>query len=122
MIQFGPEIDRGLFGQTLDFAEKQVARLIDRHPGFYPVYTKNGRWKHDGPAWTHWCDGFLPGLMWIFHRRRVESGGQDGYWMDKAIEYTRPSSRASSTATFTISASSSFRATTAGTRRRATRS
>ncbi|GIU74631.1 MAG: glucuronyl hydrolase [Bryobacteraceae bacterium] len=90
MIQFGPEIDRGLFEQTLDFAEKQVARLIDRHPGFYPVYTKNGRWKHDGPAWTHWCDGFLPGLMWIFHRRRVESGGQDAYWMDKAIEYTRP--------------------------------
>ena len=90
MIQFGPEIDRGLFEQTLDFAEKQVARLIDRHPGFYPVYTKNGRWKHDGPAWTHWCDGFLPGLMWIFHRRRVESGAQDAYWMDKAIEYTRP--------------------------------
>lgn len=90
MIQFGPEIDRGLFEQTLDFAEKQVARLIDRHPGFYPVYTKNGRWKHDGPAWTHWCDGFLPGLMWIFHRRRVENGGQAPYWMDKAIEYTRP--------------------------------
>jgi len=90
VIQFGPEIDRGLFEQTLDFAEKQVARLIDRHPGFYPVYTKNGRWKHDGPAWTHWCDGFLPGLMWIFHRRRVESGAQDAYWMDKAIEYTRP--------------------------------
>lgn len=90
MIQFGPEIDRGLFGQTLDFAEQQLSRLIDRHPGFYPVYTKNGRWKHDGPAWTHWCDGFLPGLMWIFHRRRVESGGQDAYWMEKAIEYTRP--------------------------------
>ena len=90
MIQFGPEIDRGLFERTLDFAEQQVARLIEKHPGYYPVYTKNGKWKHEGPAWTHWCDGFLPGLMWIFHRRKAESGAQDGFWMEKAIEYTRP--------------------------------
>lgn len=90
MIQFGPEIDRTLLEQTLSFAEKQVARHIEKHPGFYPIYTKNGKWKHEGPAWTHWCDGFLPGLMWIFHRRSVESGASNPYWMDKAIEYSRP--------------------------------
>ncbi|MGQ9915809.1 MAG: glycoside hydrolase family 88 protein [Bryobacteraceae bacterium] len=90
MIQFGPEIDRRLMEETLEFAERQVTRLIEKHPGFYPVYTKNGKWKHDGPAWTHWCDGFLPGLMWIFHRRAAESGGAQSFWMEKAVEYTRP--------------------------------
>ena len=90
MIQFGPEVDRGLLEQTLGFAERQVTRLIEKNPGYYPVYTKKGKWKHEGPAWTHWCDGFLPGLMWIFHRRAAESGAAQNFWMEKAIEYTRP--------------------------------
>ncbi len=90
MIQFGPEVDRGLLEQTLGFAERQVTRLIEKNPGYYPVYTKKGKWKHEGPAWTHWCDGFLPGLMWIFHRRAAESGAAQSFWMEKAIEYTRP--------------------------------
>ena len=90
MIQFGPEIDRTLMLDTLAFAEKQVKRLVDKYPGFYPMYTKNGKWKHDGPAWTHWCDGFLPGMMWIFHRRAMEAGSASAYWMDKATEYSRP--------------------------------
>lgn len=90
MIQFGPEIDRSLLADTLDFAEKQVARLAEAHPGLCPMYTKNGRWKHDGPAWTHWCDGFLPGMMWIFHRRAAEGGKSDKDWLQRAIDYTRP--------------------------------
>jgi len=90
VIQFGPEVDRGLLEQTLGFAERQVTRLIEKNPGYYPVYTKKGKWKHEGPAWTHWCDGFLPGLMWIFHRRAAESGAAQNFWMEKAIEYTRP--------------------------------
>jgi unsaturated chondroitin disaccharide hydrolase len=90
VIQFGPEIDRTLLAETLNFAERQVTRLIEKHPGFYPIYTRRGKWKHEGPAWTHWCDGFLPGMMWIFHRRSVETGGDKEYWMDKAIEYSRP--------------------------------
>jgi len=89
VIQFGPEIDRTLFDETLKRAETQVNDLIERHPGFYPIYTKNGKWKHEGPAWTHWCDGFLPGMMWIFHRRGMEQGSSKRYWMDKAIEYSR---------------------------------
>jgi len=90
VIQFGPEIDRTLLVDTLKFAERQVTNLMEKHPGFYPMYTKNGKWKHDGPAWTHWCDGFLPGMMWIFHRRAVENGDDSQRWMDKAIEYTTP--------------------------------
>ena len=90
MIQFGPEIDRRLFADTLEFAEKQVSKLTEAHPGFYPMYTIGGKWKHDGPAWTHWCDGFLPGMMWIFHRRAMENGKGEKAWLQKAIDYTRP--------------------------------
>ena len=89
MIQFEPEIERETLASALDFAARQVRRLADTNPGYYPIYTSGGKWKHDGPAWTHWCDGFLPGMMWIFHRRAVDSA-EKGFWMDKAIEYSRP--------------------------------
>lgn len=89
MIQFGPEIERETLSSTLDFAARQVRRLADAHPGFYPIYTLNGKWKHEGPAWTHWCDGFLPGMMWIFHRRATDTA-EKGLWMDLAIQYSRP--------------------------------
>jgi unsaturated chondroitin disaccharide hydrolase len=71
---------------ALNFAQKQVRRFIETHPGFYPLYTDAGRWKHDKPAWTHWCDGFLPGMMWLF----LESGVADDptYWRKKAEEYS----------------------------------
>src|SRR6185436_7167853 len=74
------------FRDALKFAQRQVRRLIENHPGFYPLYTDKGRWKHDKPAWTRWCDGFLPGMMWLF----LESGIADdpSYWRKKAEEYS----------------------------------
>ncbi|MBM3786007.1 MAG: glucuronyl hydrolase [Acidobacteria bacterium] len=73
------------------FAEKQVKRLIDNQPGYYPMYTAGGRWKHEGPSWTRWCDGFLPGMMWMFRRYESDHGGKDPeYWYKKAVDYTRP--------------------------------
>jgi unsaturated chondroitin disaccharide hydrolase len=89
MIQFGPEIERETLSSTLDFAARQVRRLAAAHPGYYPIYSSAGKWKHDGPAWSHWCDGFLPGMMWIFHRRATDPADK-GFWMDLAIEYSRP--------------------------------
>ena len=50
------------------FAQEQVSALVKRDPDFYPLYTDHGKWRHTKPAWTRWCDGFLPGMMWIFHR------------------------------------------------------
>ena len=94
MIQFEPEVDRTLFESTLAHAEDRVKSLITRHPGLYPIYTKNGKWKHEGPAWTHWCDGFLPGMMWIFHRRAHPNGVPKAkdrdFWFQKAVEYSKP--------------------------------
>lgn len=69
---------------AFNFAQQQVRTLIERDPGFYPLYTEQGKWRHEKPAWTRWCDGFLPGMMWIFYE---ETG--DAYWRAKAEEYSR---------------------------------
>ena len=90
MIQFVLEPDRELFEEALRFAQQQVRRVIKAHPGFYPMYTKNGHWKHDGPAWSSWTDGFLPGMMWIFQKHSGGRGGKDQFWMEEAIRYTAP--------------------------------
>ena len=99
MIQFVLEHDRELFDEALRFAQHQLRKLIEAHPDFYPVYTQDGHWKHDGPALSNWTDGFLPGLMWIFQKRSgvrntTPNGGgapgKDTYWMEQAIRYTKP--------------------------------
>ena len=71
--------------QALTFAARQVRRTIERHPDFYPMYTRAGRWKHEGEAWTHWCDGFLPGILWLLHRHTG-----DGWFRQQAERYSRP--------------------------------
>jgi len=90
MIQFVLETDREAFDEAFRFAKHQVRRLIEAHPDFYPMYTTNGRWKHEGPAWTHWCDGFLPGMMWIFTKRNANDGSDANFWREQAIKYTTP--------------------------------
>ena len=66
------------------FAQQQVRGLLERHPHFYPLYTDGGRWCHSKPAWTRWCDGFLPGMMWIFYEET-----NDLRWRELAQEYSR---------------------------------
>jgi len=90
MIQFANEADRGLFDDALKFAQQQVRKLIETHPEFYPMYTVNGLWKHEGRMWTNWCDGFLPGMLWIFHKRNAGNSASDRYWLEQAIRYTTP--------------------------------
>ena len=69
---------------AFSFAQAQVRALIERDPDFYPLYTDIGKWRHSKPAWTHWCDGFLPGMMWIFHE---ETG--DSNWRQSAEKYSK---------------------------------
>jgi len=69
---------------AFSFAQQQVRALVERNPDFYPLYTDKGKWKHSKPAWTHWCDGFLPGMMWIFHQ---ETG--DSQWRELAEKYSK---------------------------------
>lgn len=90
MIQFIYESDKELFESAFRFAQKQVKRLIETYPDFYPMYTVSGAWKHAGPAWTHWCDGFLPGMMWLFVRHLGSGSAESEYWTEQAIRYSKP--------------------------------
>jgi unsaturated chondroitin disaccharide hydrolase len=90
MIQFVLDTDRQLFEDAFQFAQQQVRKVIENYPGFYPMYTVEGRWKHEGQVWTSWCDGFLPGMMWIFHKRALASGSPDKFWLEQAVHYTTP--------------------------------
>ncbi len=72
------------YERALEFAEGQVSQLIERHPDFFPIYTVNGKWHHEGELWTDWTGGFLAGMMWQFHRR---TGSNE--WRERAEHYSR---------------------------------
>ncbi|MDQ2713250.1 MAG: glucuronyl hydrolase, partial [Acidobacteriota bacterium] len=90
MIQFIYESDRELFESAMTFAQNQVRKLIETNPDFYPMYTENGDWKHEGVAWTHWCDGFFPGMMWVFLKHLGSDKPDTRFWLEQAIRYTKP--------------------------------
>ena len=90
MIRFELETDRAQFEGALEFAQKQVRNLVEQYPDLYPMYTRDGRWKHEGPVWTHWCDGFLPGMMWLFHKRLPSGSPEAAWWMEQAVRYSKP--------------------------------
>src|SRR5262249_47358687 len=52
--------------------------------GYTPMYTVNGRWHHEGERWTHWCDGFYPGIFWLLHKHKGEAD-----WRSLAEKYSR---------------------------------
>ena len=80
--QFNGLKDR--FQNAFDFAQTQVERLIDTYPDYFPMYTRDGKWKHGGEAWTNWCEGFLGGQMWVFYKRTGSSN-----WREHAEHYSR---------------------------------
>ena len=64
-------LDREKTRQTLqhgfDFAQAQVRALLATYPAdYYPMYTVKGKFGEDVKRWTHWCDGFYPGMMFVF--------------------------------------------------------
>jgi unsaturated chondroitin disaccharide hydrolase len=72
------------YTKALEFAERQVAALVEKHPDFFPIYTVDGRWHHEGELWTDWTGGFLAGMMWQFHRRTG-----DATWRERAERYSK---------------------------------
>jgi unsaturated chondroitin disaccharide hydrolase len=90
VIQFIHETDRKLFDDAVGFIQKQVKRLVESNPDFYPMYTVRGKWKHEGQLWTQWCDGFLPGIMWIISRYLGPDKPEAKWWVEQAIRYSRP--------------------------------
>lgn len=72
------------YTEALEFGERQVAALIEKHPDFFPIYTVGGKWHHGGELWTDWTGGFLAGMMWQFHRR---TGSAE--WRTRAEHYSK---------------------------------
>jgi unsaturated chondroitin disaccharide hydrolase len=68
---------------ALAFSAKQLRQLITQHPDYFPLYTVNGKWKHDMEAWTNWCEGFLGGMLWIIYRHTG-----DAWWRERAEHYS----------------------------------
>jgi unsaturated chondroitin disaccharide hydrolase len=73
-----------VYSNALDFAETQVAGLVEKHPDFFPIYTVDGRWHHEGELWTDWTGGFLAGMMWQFHLRN-----NDTAWRTRSEHYSK---------------------------------
>ncbi len=72
------------FTRALDFAQCQVAALIENAPDYFPIYTTGGRWRHDGELWTDWTGGFFAGMMWKFFER-----SDDERWLRRAKHYSQ---------------------------------
>lgn len=72
--------------EAFDFAQAQVKALLEKYPAdYYPMYTVAGQFGQDRKRWTHWCDGFYPGMMFIFAEATGES-----FWLDKAVAFSTP--------------------------------
>jgi unsaturated chondroitin disaccharide hydrolase len=69
---------------TFTFAERQLRHLIGTYPDYFPMYTVNGQWKHEGEAWTNWCEGFLGGQLWLVYEQN-----HDPWWRERAEYYSR---------------------------------
>ncbi len=74
----------------MQFAQAQVRSLVDRYPVQYPIHTDSGRWKFNTADWGMWCDGFLPGMMWIFQKYIGAGAPEADRWMDLAVRYSKP--------------------------------
>jgi unsaturated chondroitin disaccharide hydrolase len=72
------------FRGALVFAVEQAERILHTYPGYYPMYTVGGRWNREGEHWTHWCEGFFPGILWLLHRYT----GEDS-WRKHAEKHSR---------------------------------
>src|SRR5207244_3374007 len=75
---------QALFAGALDFAAAQCRRIISNYPGYVPMYTVGGKWKQEGERWTHWCEGFYPGIFWLLAKHT-----QEPIWRDQAEKYSR---------------------------------
>jgi unsaturated chondroitin disaccharide hydrolase len=81
-----PDALRRTLQGAFDFAQSQAQSLLRKYPSdYYPMYTVGGKFGHDRKRWTHWCDGFYPGMMFIF----AEATGDDA-WLDRAVDYATP--------------------------------
>jgi unsaturated chondroitin disaccharide hydrolase len=76
------------FQQAMNFVADQSRRIVQAYPGYLPMYTVGGKWNREGERWTHWCEGFFPGILWLLH---LHTGAEE--WKQLAEKYSRPLER-----------------------------
>jgi unsaturated chondroitin disaccharide hydrolase len=69
---------------ALAFAAAQSERVLSEHPGYTPMYTVGGKWGREGERWTHWCEGFFAGILWLLYKHT-----NDGKYRRSAEQYSR---------------------------------
>jgi unsaturated chondroitin disaccharide hydrolase len=69
---------------ALDLAAAQARRILDTYPGYSPMYTVGGKWNREGERWTHWCEGFFPGILWLLYKHTGDEA-----WRRPAEEFSR---------------------------------
>jgi unsaturated chondroitin disaccharide hydrolase len=57
-----------VFKSALDIAAGQARRILTKYPGYVPMYTVGGRWDREKDRWTHWSEGFFPGILWLLYK------------------------------------------------------
>src|SRR5437764_11520158 len=72
------------FGGALEFAAAQADRIVTTYPDYSPMYTVGGKWNREGERWTHWCEGFFPGILWLLSRHT-----KDDKWATAARKLSR---------------------------------
>jgi unsaturated chondroitin disaccharide hydrolase len=70
---------------ALGFVADQAGHILAAYPGYYPMYTVGGRWNRESEHWTHWHEGFFPGILWLLHNHTGEAA-----WRRWAEQYSRP--------------------------------
>ncbi len=84
--QHTAEQNRHILESAFEFAMQQVDSLVRKYPiEYYPMYTVGGVFGKDNSRWTHWCDGFFPGLMFIFAERT-----RSELWLERAVARSLP--------------------------------
>src|SRR5260370_12929056 len=79
-----------IFRDALGFAAAQADRILTDHPGYSPMYTVGGKWDREGERWTHWCEGFFPGILWLLYKQtNNEKYRQCAELYSKALEPRR---------------------------------
>ena len=75
---------------ALGLAARQTRRVLDQHPGYVPMYTVGGKWGREGERWTHWCEGFFPGVLWLLYKQtKDESWREPAERLSRALEPRR---------------------------------
>jgi unsaturated chondroitin disaccharide hydrolase len=69
---------------SLEFARRQIRKVVEQHRENLPAYTTNGQWVTDGHAASTSGLAAWAGMLWLFAERDPDSD-----WQKLAIEYSQ---------------------------------